>query len=190
MNNHSNSENNDPSIDRQREMIDAAFEQVEELREGRTKTVSALAAPPTEGSDSGSVEPPPDSFTGYTIICEIHRGGQGVVYKAFQKATKRKVAIKVMKDGPFAGSADEARFEREIQILDQLSHPSIVTIHDTGLSAGCHHFVIDYISGNSSAECNASPCQNVKMGNLALCGMRWYVIAHAAKDGKRTEGDH
>jgi hypothetical protein len=32
---------------------------------------------------------------GYEVIRELHRGGQGVVYQAVQKHTKRKVAIKV-----------------------------------------------------------------------------------------------
>ena len=40
-----------------------------------------------------------------------------MVYQALQKSTQRKVAIKVMKEGPFAGQADRARFEREVQIL-------------------------------------------------------------------------
>lgn len=92
--------------------------------------------------------PAPDSFTGYKIIREIHRGGQGVVFQALQIATKRKVAIKVMKEGPFAGADDMVRFEREAQILGQLKHPNIVTIHDTGVAAGCHYFVMDYISGD------------------------------------------
>ncbi|MCG3127867.1 MAG: Serine/threonine-protein kinase PknD [Phycisphaerae bacterium] len=91
--------------------------------------------------------PPPDSFAGYRILREIHRGGQGVVYQAMQKSTNRKVALKVMREGPFAGAADKARFDREVQVLGQLKHPNIVTIHDTGVAAGCHFFVMDYISG-------------------------------------------
>ncbi|MBI4579639.1 MAG: serine/threonine protein kinase [Planctomycetes bacterium] len=91
--------------------------------------------------------PPPDSFAGHQILREIHRGGQGVVFQALQKSTNRKVAIKVMREGPFAGAADRARFEREVQVLGQLKHPNIVTIHDTGTAAGCHYFVMDYVSG-------------------------------------------
>src|SRR4029079_10079841 len=78
---------------------------------------------------------------------EIHRGGQGVVYQAIQKNTKRKVAIKVMREGPFAGAKDKVRFEREVQILGSLNHPHIVAIHDSGLAAGNFYFVMDYISG-------------------------------------------
>ena len=87
--------------------------------------------------------PPSDSFTGYEIIWEIHRGGQGIVYQAVHKSTKRKVAIKVMKEGPFVGRADKARFDREVHVLGQLKHPNIVAIHDTGGAAGSHFFVMD-----------------------------------------------
>ncbi|HVP13136.1 MAG TPA: protein kinase [Phycisphaerae bacterium] len=91
--------------------------------------------------------PPPDSFVGYQIIREIHRGGQGVVYQAVQKSTKRRVAIKVMKEGPFATRSERARFEREVEILGQLNHPNIVTVHDSGQAAGSFYYVMDYISG-------------------------------------------
>jgi len=52
-----------------------------------------------------------------------------------------------MKEGPFAGPADRARFEREVQILAHLQHPNIVAVHDSGVAAGCFYSVMDYISG-------------------------------------------
>ncbi len=90
-----------------------------------------------------------DSIPGYEIICEIHRGGQGVVYQAIQKATGRKVAIKVMREGPFAGARDKARFEREVRVLAALNHPNIVGIHDSGTSAGNFYFVMNLIAGET-----------------------------------------
>ena len=94
----------------------------------------------------------PDTFGGYSLIRELHRGGQGVVYQAMQQSTRRKVAIKVMKEGPFAGPLDKARFEREVHILGQLNHPRIVAIHESGVVSGNHYFVMDYISGRSLDE--------------------------------------
>lgn len=88
-----------------------------------------------------------DQFPGYEITKELHRGGQGVVYQAIQKSTKRKVAIKVVKEGPFAGTHERARFEREVHILGQLQHPNIVRIHDSGEVAGQFFYVMDYVSG-------------------------------------------
>ncbi|MDM8005482.1 MAG: protein kinase [Phycisphaerae bacterium] len=90
---------------------------------------------------------PDDSIPGYFIVREIHRGGQGVVYQAIQKTTRREVAVKVMREGPFASKHDKARFEREVQVLAALKHPNIVAIHESGTAAGSFYFVMDYISG-------------------------------------------
>jgi predicted Ser/Thr protein kinase len=114
----------------ERQLIDAALRDAEQLAQMDV-----------------AFAPPPDSFTGYTILREVHRGGQGVVYQAVQESTSRKVAIKVLREGPFASEADRARFGREVEILGQLNHPSIVAIHDTGVGAGHHFLVMDYISG-------------------------------------------
>lgn len=94
----------------------------------------------------------PTALAGYTFTRELHRGGQGVVYQAIQQSTKRKVAVKVMREGPFAGPGDKIRFEREVEVLARLNHPNIVAIHDSGVAAGCHYFVMDYISGQPLDE--------------------------------------
>ena len=96
--------------------------------------------------------PPPASLPGYEIIEELQRGGQGVVFRAVQTGTKRQVAIKVMREGSLAGRHDRARFEREVEILGQLNHPNIVTIHDTGSVAGSTYFVMDHIAGKPLDE--------------------------------------
>ena len=147
---------------RRRELIEAARRQVEEAQEPRSgapgspiKNDATLA--PSDDDSGGSSLPPPDSFAGYKILREIHRGAQGVVYQAIQESMKRKVAIKVMKEGPFAGPSDRARFDREVRLLGQLNHPNIVTIHGTGEAAGCHYFVMDYISGHPLDVHRANP---------------------------------
>lgn len=125
---------------------------------GRVPGVTHHATPGSEGADgdllagpgtasSASFTLPADSFAGYQVVREVHRGGQGVVYQAVQKSTKRKVALKVMREGPFATASELARFEREVQVLGRLNHPNIVAIHDSGTAAGCQFFVMDYISG-------------------------------------------
>ena len=90
----------------------------------------------------------PDAFPGYDITREIHRGGQGVVYQAVEKATKRKVAIKVLLEGQFASANARRRFEREIELAASLKHPNIVAIFHSGLTADGRQFcVMDYIRG-------------------------------------------
>ena len=131
------------------ELLEAHPDLAEELR-AHFGTVRQVSPAVSDGAqDEGpTLAPPHDSLPGYEILGEIHRGGQGVVYQALQKATQRTVAIKVMREGPFAGWRDRARFEREIQVLAALKHPGIVTIHDSGTAAGCHFFVMDYLAGS------------------------------------------
>ncbi|HUU95955.1 MAG TPA: serine/threonine-protein kinase [Phycisphaerae bacterium] len=116
------------------------------VRRGR-ETSSRGTINLTEDDRLEAVPSRPDAIPGYEIMGEIHRGGQGVVYQAIQQSTKREVAVKVMKEGPFASWADRVRFEREIEILGQLNHPNIVTIHDSGTAAGSFYYVMDYIAG-------------------------------------------
>ena len=76
-----------------------------------TVTVKPVGKP---NLDAGAASAPGDAIPGYQILKELHRGGQGVVYQAIQETTRRKVALKVMLEGPFAGPASKRRFEREI----------------------------------------------------------------------------
>jgi len=89
-----------------------------------------------------------ETIEGYTLIREIHRGGQGVVYEAFQKATKRKVALKLLLGGMFAGEVSKRRFEREIELAANLNHQNIVTIHDSGITRGNYYLVMDLVDGD------------------------------------------
>jgi WD40 repeat protein/tRNA A-37 threonylcarbamoyl transferase component Bud32 len=113
------------------------------------RPTQGICQAPPEGPHEYGDPPvlPSDSLPGYQILREIHRGGQGVVYQALQRATKRKVAIKVLREGPFASKRDKARFEREVEVLGQLHHPNIVGIHDSGTASGQFYFVMDYIPG-------------------------------------------
>ena len=105
---------------------------------------------PDEPLDDASFLPLTDeSIRGYRLIRELHRGGQGVVYQAIQESTKQRVAIKVIREGPMAGPAERARFEREVAVLGQLKHPGIVSIHDSGTAAGSFYYAMDYVSGRS-----------------------------------------
>ncbi|MBL4848958.1 MAG: serine/threonine protein kinase, partial [Planctomycetes bacterium] len=82
---------------------------------------------------------------GYKLQGEIARGGMGVVFRGLD-ARGQVVAIKVAKK---TGAADLARFEREAEVLADLSHPGIVSIHATGVVNGCPYLVMDLVEGPS-----------------------------------------
>lgn len=69
------------------------------------------------GSALNTAVPMSDSFPGYESVNEIRRGGQGVVYRAIQKSTKRNVALKVLLEGPYASESARKRFQREIELV-------------------------------------------------------------------------
>lgn len=131
--------------------------------------VQQAVTPPSGSAAVGFVGelPPAEAFPNYQLLRELHRGGQGVVYLAVQKSTKRKVAIKVAKEGPFASTRELARFEREVQILGQLDHPNVVSIHDSGHAAGLVYYVMDYVSGKSLDEWEKDSEHDLR-GTLAL----------------------
>ena len=87
------------------------------------------------------------SIEGYVVHEEIGRGGMGVVYRATQQSTKRTVAIKVLREGPFASRSAKRRFEREVELVAQLHHPHIVTILESGIATGRYYFAMAYIEG-------------------------------------------
>lgn len=117
---------------------------------------------PPSGDQSGVPR-----IRGYTVTREISRGGQGLVFEALQESTRRTVAIKVLRQGHFAEAGERARFEREVQVLGQLKHPNIVTIHDSGTAAGHAYYVMDYIAGQALDEFVAARALSVR-DTLAL----------------------
>src|SRR5262245_16516795 len=88
---------------RQRKLIAGAREQA-----ARAAAEAGVAGPGSSVASEfpGSAAAHGQMLPGYKILREIHRGGQGVVFLAVQQSTGRQVAVKVMKEGPFAGPSD------------------------------------------------------------------------------------
>ncbi len=84
---------------------------------------------------------------GFAIERELHRGGQGVVFEAVQRSTRRRVAIKVLHESDVADPRAAARFEREARILAMINHPHVVKVLDTGVIAGRRYIAMDLIRG-------------------------------------------
>jgi serine/threonine protein kinase len=91
-------------------------------------------------------------FEDYEILEQLPPGGQALVYKAIQKATKRVVALKVLLQGPQISLPAQYRFEREVDLASSLQHPNIVTIYDSGIAKGQYYFAMQYIEGKPLDE--------------------------------------
>ncbi len=83
----------------------------------------------------------------YQIEALLGRGGMARVYRAFDIRLKRRVAIKVI-DTPYRAEAGYVtRFEREAQVIAQLSHPQVVQLYRYGEADGFLYMVMQYIDG-------------------------------------------
>src|SRR5262249_10077792 len=61
----------------------------------------------------------------YRILCEIGRGGMGVVYEAEQQALGRRVALKVLRRGIAGDGSAQVRFQREAKAAARMHHTNI-----------------------------------------------------------------
>ncbi|MFC1891349.1 CHASE2 domain-containing serine/threonine-protein kinase [Thermodesulfobacteriota bacterium] len=113
---------------------------------------------PGSRDSSGETDIALDSDTGmrskvgrYAILGELGKGSMGIVYKAQDPKINRLVAIKTIR---FSDEFDEdviqeikERFFREAEIAGQLSHPSIVTIHDVGEDRELTYMAMEFLEG-------------------------------------------
>ncbi len=82
----------------------------------------------------------------YTLLEKIGEGGLGEVHRARHALLRRPTAIKTLKSQASAGQT--ARFEREVQLTSQLTHPNTIRIYDYGRTPeGAFYYVMEYLEG-------------------------------------------
>ena len=95
----------------------------------------------------------PSRIGPYELIEEIGRGAMGVVFRGFDPAIGRSVAIKIIRSDPFAPSLDQdearRRFSREAAAAGKLSHPGIVTVFHLGNEGEHQYLVMELVAGQS-----------------------------------------
>jgi len=88
----------------------------------------------------------------FRVIEEIGRGGMANVYRAIQPSMGREVAIKVMPSHLTRDATFLARFNREVQVISRLEHPSILPVYDFGEENGQPYIVMRYLTGGSLSD--------------------------------------
>jgi tRNA A-37 threonylcarbamoyl transferase component Bud32 len=83
----------------------------------------------------------------YVLEQEIGHGANGTIYRARHSLLRRPVAIKLLSPD-MTNEANAARFEHEVQMTSQLTHPNTVAIYDYGRTPeGLFYFAMEYLGG-------------------------------------------
>jgi serine/threonine protein kinase len=89
----------------------------------------------------------------FNVLNEIGRGAMGVVYRAFDPAIGRELAVKTLYVPRFSQESQVAeakqRFVLEAQAAGRLSHPNIVVIYQFGQEQDFQYLAMELIPGAS-----------------------------------------
>jgi serine/threonine protein kinase len=88
----------------------------------------------------------------YQVVAPLGHGGMAAVYKAYQPAMDRYVALKILPrqlalDPEFVG-----RFEQEAKVIAKLQHPHILPVHDFGEADGYTYIVMPFVDSGTLAD--------------------------------------
>jgi len=97
----------------------------------------------------------PRSLGKYKVQAVLGQGAMGIVYKGYDPAIDRVVAIKVMHRHLFRGQDDSdfvQRFQQEARAAARCWHPNIVAIFDFGTEQGVPYLVMELVEGRELKE--------------------------------------
>ena len=83
----------------------------------------------------------------YLVTARIGRGGMGMVYRAYDEALEREVAVKTLTAEGVVDEESRRRFEIEAKAAARLQHPNIVTVYELGEDRGIQFIAMELLPG-------------------------------------------
>jgi eukaryotic-like serine/threonine-protein kinase len=90
---------------------------------------------------------PPKVIGPYRVLETLGSGGVGTVYRALDRRTNEAVALKLLAAGPALDPRAARRLAREFEALQDLSHPNVVKVYDTGVYHGYPYLTMELVEG-------------------------------------------
>lgn len=118
---------------------------------------------------------------GYSILRKLNSGGMASVFLATQLSLNRTVALKIMKPELDYDPEFHNRFQREAEIVGQLSHPNIIPIYDIGRYNGMNYISMEYLPAGSLD-------QKIKKGVATNTAANYVMVIASALAHAHTKG--
>jgi serine/threonine-protein kinase len=93
----------------------------------------------------------------YLVIEQTAVGGMAIIYKAYDAALDRYVALKVLPEYLSHEPEFSARFRAEARNIARLRHPNILPIYGYGEENGLSYFVMDLVEGGTLKNLMGGP---------------------------------
>jgi eukaryotic-like serine/threonine-protein kinase len=118
----------------------------------------------------------------YTVLGLAGRGGMGDVYKAYDPALDRKVALKLLRPTTSALAAQaRSQLLLEAKAIARLSHLNVVTVHDAGAVSGWTFIAMEFVDGQTLSDwLAAAPRSRAEILEAFKGAARGLAAAHAA----------
>ncbi|MFQ3649545.1 MAG: serine/threonine-protein kinase [Gemmataceae bacterium] len=127
----------------------------------------------THHRSDDTAEPLP-RLEGCDLLDELGRGAMGIVYRGWQRAAKRPVAVKLLPPDVPLG-----RVRNEVQAVSRLHHPNIVGVYEVKEHEGRTALVFEYVeSGNLAQKLAGKPVAPTEAAHFVEVLARAMEYAH------------
>jgi WD40 repeat protein len=113
----------------------------------RERTIDYRASPGSEPALQANGLP--ERIGRFLVRQELGEGAFGAVYRAWDPALEREVAIKVPHPGTLSGEQRVRRFLGDARAAACLRHPNIVAVHDVGRHGETYFIASAYVEGQT-----------------------------------------
>ena len=116
----------------------------------------------------------------YHVLGVIGTGTRGKMYRAYDEAQARVVALRALSPAMLRDAPRLERMRREAQALATLAHPNIVSLLDNGRDGDLVYDVAEYVDGGSLMDrlrsARPSLAEGIQIVREVACGV---AAAHA-----------
>ncbi len=114
----------------------------------------------------------------YHLVEPLGEGGMAMVYKAYDAALDRNVAIKVIRTEMGSDPSFLQRFQREAKALAKLDHPYILKVLDYGEQDGVPYLVMPFVGGGTLKARMGQPIAPAETARILAPVARALAYAH------------